>query len=211
MKKSIDAKGLACPQPVILCRKTMAVGGLSEMEITVDNDAARENVVRFLKFTGAAEPRVVSAGSVHTISAAVSPAMIAKAGGGEPAPACEEEPQIAAPQLGGKTLFFSADQIGRGDETLGKLLVKGLLYAVSELSRPPKTLVLMNSGVRLAAERAETIELLKTIEAKGTEILVCGTCLDYYHLKESLGAGRVSNLYEITERFLASADVVTVA
>ena len=211
MKKSIDAKGLACPQPVILSRKTMAAGDLSEIEITVDNDAARENVVRFLKFTGATDPRVVSAGSVHTITTGVTAAMVAKAGGGEPAPACEEEPQTATQQLSGKTLFFSAAQIGRGDEALGKLLVKGLLYTVSELSRPPKTLVFMNAGVRLAAERVETIELLKTIEAKGVEILVCGTCLDYYHLKESLGAGHVSNLYEITERFLSSADVVTVA
>ncbi len=211
MKKSIDAKGLACPQPVIMSRKMMAAGNLDEIEIMVDNDAARENVVRFLKFTGSAEPRVASAGSVHTITAMVSPTMIAKAGGGETAPACEEEPQTGGQLYTGKTLFFSADQVGRGDETLGKLLVKGLLYTVSELQRPPKTLVFMNSGVRLAAEREETIALLKTIQAKGVEILVCGTCLDYYHLKEKLGAGRVSNLYEITERFLASADVVTVA
>lgn len=211
MKKSIDAKGLACPQPVIMSRKAMMAGQLDEIEVIVDNDAARENVVRFLKFTGAS-PRVTSAGSVHTISAAVTPAIIAKAAGNEPETACEDEPQAAeGQQLSGKTLFFSADQIGRGDEALGKLLVKGLLYTVSELQKPPKTLVFMNSGVRLAAEREETIELLKTIQAKGVEILVCGTCLDYYHLKEGLRAGRVSNLYEITERFLSSADVITVA
>jgi len=211
MKKSIDAKGLACPQPVIMSRKAMMAGQLDEIEVIVDNDAARENVVRFLKFTGAA-PSVASAGTVHTIRAAVTATMIAKAGGNEPDTACEDEAQApGGQQLSGKTLFFSADQIGRGDETLGKLLVKGLLYTVSELQKPPKTLVFMNSGVRLAAEREETIELLKIIQAKGVEILVCGTCLDYYHLKEGLRAGRVSNLYEITERFLSSADVITVA
>ncbi len=212
MKKSIDAKGLACPKPVIMSRKAIAAGDLDEIEVTVDNDAARENVVRFLKFTGASEPRVESFGSVHTISAVVSAAMITKAAGGDPAPESEGEPPIkAARQAGGKTLFFSADQIGRGDETLGKLLVKGILYTISEMQKPPKTLVFMNSGVRLAAEREETIAILKAIQAKGVEILVCGTCLDYFHLKEKLGAGRVSNLYEITEKFLSSADVVTVA
>jgi selenium metabolism protein YedF len=211
MKKSVDAKGLVCPQPVIMCRKTLAAGGLDEIEVVVDNDAARENVVKFLTFTGAVQPRVLSAGSVHTITSPVTPGMVAKASGGEPAPACEEEPQKPGTELSGKTLFFSSDQIGRGDETLGRLLIKGLLYTLSELAHPPKTLVLMNSGVRLAAERAETIELLGLIQAKGVEILVCGTCLDYYHLKDGLRAGRVSNLLEITERFLASQDVVTIS
>ncbi len=209
MKKSIDAKGLACPRPVIMSRKAIAAGDLDEIEVTVDNDAARENVVRFLKFTGASEPRVESFGSVHTISSVVTPAMTAKAAGGDPATESEGEQEVQ--RYSGKALFFSADQIGRGDETLGKLLVKGILYTISELQKPPETLVFMNSGVRLAAEREETMEILKAIQAKGVEILVCGTCLDYFHLKEKLGAGRVSNMYEITEKFLSSTDVVTVA
>jgi selenium metabolism protein YedF len=212
MKKSIDAKGLACPRPVILTRNALVVGELDEIEITVDNDAARENVVRFLEFAGASEPRVVSAGTLHTISAAVTPAMTAKIAAGKTTSAMEEEPSSAeARRYSGKTLFFSADQIGSGDETLGKLLVKGLLYTVSELASPPKTLVFMNSGVRLATEREDTIDLLRIIQEKGAEILVCGTCLDYFQLKEKLRAGRVSNLYEITEKFLSSADVVTVS
>jgi selenium metabolism protein YedF len=212
MRKSLDARGLACPQPVIMCRKVIAEGGLEEIEVIVDNEAARENVVRFLRFAGAGSPSVVMEGPVATISSPVTGAMIEKAGGKAPAPACEEE-ESAVPRapLTGKTVFFSSDQIGRGDEALGKLLVKGFLYTLSEMDRPPKTLVFMNSGVRLAAEREETIELLRTMEARGVELLVCGTCLDYLHLKESLRAGRVSNLYEITERFLAPEGVVTVA
>ena len=212
MRKSIDAKGLACPQPVILCRKMLGEGGLDEIEIVVDNEAARLNVVRFLKFCGAAEPIVASRGSVHAISAAVSEPMVKKARGAEPAPACDEDgAPVSAEKLSGKTLFFSADQIGRGDEALGKILVRGMLYTLSELERPPAALVFMNSGVRLAAEREDTIELLKKIDARGVQILVCGTCLDFYHLTEKLQAGRVSNLYEITELFLSSAMVVTVS
>ena len=211
MRKSIDAKGLACPQPVIMCRKALAEAGLDEIEVIVDNDAARQNVIRFLRFCGAAEPIVASRGSVHAISAAVSESMIHKARAGEPAPSCEEEETQPVERLSGKTLFFSADQVGRGDETLGRLLVRGLLYAVSELERPPRTLIFMNSGVRLAAEREDTIELLRKIEGRGAEVLVCGTCLDYYHLSEKLAAGRISNLYEITEKFLQTGSVVTVA
>jgi selenium metabolism protein YedF len=212
MKRSLDARGLACPQPVMLCRGALASGGLDEIEVIVDNEAARENVVRFLGFSGSPGPRVSSAGGVHTIIAAVSPGMIEKAAGLEPAPECEDESEPKGPRTAGaKTLFFSSDQIGRGDEALGRLLIKGLLYTLSELASPPGTLVFMNSGVRLAAERQETIELLKILESKGSELLVCGTCLDYLHLKEGLGAGRVSNLFEITERLLSPADVVTIA
>jgi len=211
MRKSIDAKGLACPQPVILCRKAMAEAGLDEIEIVVDNEAARENVLRFLRFTGAAEPVVASRGRVHAISAPVTPAMREKARGREPAPACEDEPQTAPRQFAGKTVFLSSDQIGRGDEALGRLLVRGFLHTIGELDRPPRTLVLMSSGVRLAAEQEDAIELLRGIESRGVEILVCGTCLDYFHLLDTLRVGRVSNLYEITEKFLGTGEVVTVS
>ncbi len=212
MRKSIDAKGLACPQPVIMCRKALAEGGLDEIEVIVDNEAARQNVIRFLKFCGASEPVVASRGTVHAITTGVSESMVQKARGGEPAPACEDdEAPATAERLSGKTLFFSADQIGRGDEALGKVLIRGMLYALSELEKPPAVMVFMNSGVRLAAEREDTIELLKKMEARGSRVLVCGTCLDYFRLTEGLRAGRVSNLYEITEMFLTPAEVVTVS
>jgi selenium metabolism protein YedF len=221
MKKSIDAKGLACPEPVILCRKAMAEADLDEIELIVDNEAARQNVIRFLKFTGAAEPVVASRGPVHAISALVTAAMREKARGGASRPAGEKDPQEAAARLSAvqlatakfaaKTVLLSSDQIGRGDETLGKLLARGLLNTLGELDRPPRTLVLISSGVRLAAEREETIELLKKIESRGVEILVCGTCLDYFHLLDSLRAGRVSNMYEITEKLLGQEGVVTIS
>jgi selenium metabolism protein YedF len=213
MKRSIDAKGLACPQPVILCRKALTEGDLDEIELVVDNEAARQNVIRFLKFIGAAEPVVASRGPVHAISALVTQAMRDKARGGTPAAARGEESQGASSerQFAGKTIFLSSDQIGRGEEELGRLLVRGLLHTLGELDLPPRTLVLMNAGVRLATEREETIELLKRIESRGVEILVCGTCLDYFHLLDRLRAGRVSNMYEITEKFLAPDGVVTLS
>ncbi len=216
MKRSIDAKGLACPQPVILCRKAVAEPGLDEIEIIVDNEAARQNVLRFLRFTGASDPAVARRGSAYAISAAVTPAMREKARGNVPAPACEEEEgATAAPDPGrqfvGKTIFLSSDQIGRGDEALGRLLMQAFLHTLGELERAPRTLVLMNSAVRLAAESRETIEMLQKLETRGVEILVCGTCLDYLHLMETHRAGRVSNMYEITERFLQTADVVTIS
>jgi selenium metabolism protein YedF len=210
MRKSIDAKGLACPQPVIMCRKAIAEAGVDEIEIIVDNEAAWQNVLRFLRFTGSVEPVVASRGQVHAISAVVTSAMREKARGGSLAQAGDEESPLQ-PRLARKTIFLSSDQIGRGDEALGRLLMRGFLHTLGELDMPPRTLVFMNSGVRLAAEQEETIELLRAIEARGVEILVCGTCLDYLHLVDNLRVGRISNLYEITEQFLQTGDVVTVS
>ena len=210
MRKSIDAKGLACPQPVILCRKAMAEPGLDEIEVIVDNEAARENVVRFLRFTGAANPVVASQGTVHAIRASVTASMRERAQGNATNPACEEEGD-SPEKLAGKTIFLSSDQIGRGDETLGRLLMRGLLNTLGELASPPRTILFMNSGVRLAAEQEEAIELLRKIESRGVELLVCGTCLDYYHLVDRLRVGRISNMYEIAEKFLAPGDVVTLS
>ena len=159
MKRSIDARGLACPQPVIACRKAMMEPGLDEIAITVDNEPARENVLRFLKFTGSSPPRVASRGAVHTISAVVTPAMREKARGGDPAPACDDE-ESAQPQrepekkLSGKTIFLSSDQVGRGDEALGRLLLRGFLHTIAELDRPPRTVVLMNQAILASQTRA---------------------------------------------------------
>ena len=179
----------------------------------MDNEAARENVVRFLRFAGAESPSVVVAGPVATISSPVTGAMIEKAGGKAPAPAMqrggERGPARAADRR--RPSFSPPTRSAAGTRRSASCLVRGFLYTLSEMEAPPKTLVFMNSGVRLAAERGDTIELLRTIEARGVELLVCGTCLDYLHLKEGLRAGRVSNLLEITERFLAPEGVVTVA
>jgi len=190
----------------------MVEASLDDIEIIVDNEAARENVVRFLRFTGAVDPVVASQGSVHVITASVTPAMREKSLGGAPAPARDEGEQSDLPQkFAGKTIFLSSDQIGRGDETLGRLLMWGLLHTIGELQRPPRTIVFMNSGVRLAAQQEEAIELLRTIESRGVQLLVCGTCLDYFHLVDKLRVGRISNMYEIAEKFLAPEDVVTLS
>ncbi|HHW91906.1 MAG TPA: sulfurtransferase-like selenium metabolism protein YedF, partial [Firmicutes bacterium] len=74
----------------------------------------------------------------------------------------------------------------------------------------PAAIILINGGVKLAAQGAETVPSLEVLTAAGVEILVCGTCLDYYGLKESLAVGTVSNMYTITEKLLQAQRVITV-
>ena len=195
----IDARGLACPHH--------EVGLQVELDL-VDGEAARENVLRFAAYAGRAAKSVSCADGATVVEiSAAEPVTAAEPGqdtapGGTPvqaqaiaaprgAPAGSSAPQ--APE----TIFIAADLIGQGDNELGRLLMKGFLYALAEGERLPRRIILMNSAVSLAAEGSASLENLRRIEARGVEILACGTCLDFFALKASLGAGRVSNMYEI--------------
>lgn len=96
-------------------------------------------------------------------------------------------------------VVVSSDRMGSGNDELGKVLVKGFIFAVTQLDELPEQMLFYNGGAVLTCEGADTLEDLKSLEAQGVEILTCGTCLDYYGLKEKLQVGSVTNMYAIVE------------
>ena len=100
--------------------------------------------------------------------------------------------------------------MGDGSEELGKILIKGFIYTVSEYENLPKTIIFFNSGVKLTTEGSECIDDLKKLQAKGVKIVSCGTCLDYYGLKEKLLVGEVTNMYTIYETLYKSSKVISI-
>ncbi len=204
----IDARGLACPRPVVLAKKAIEENPGAAVAVVVDGEAARENVLRFAAYAGRAAKSVPSGeGATIVEISAADPSAAAEPGpGAAPGGTPVQAHAIAAPRgapAGGaaprapETMFIAADRIGQGDDELGRLLMKGFLYAVAEGEKLPRRIILMNSAVSLAVEGSASLENLRRIEARGVEILACGTCLDFFSLKASLGAGRVSNMYEI--------------
>ena len=95
--------------------------------------------------------------------------------------------------------MIAADHMGEGKEELGKVLIKGFIFALTQLEELPKTILFYNGGAKITTEGSESLEDLKTLEAQGVEIMTCGTCLDYYGLKEKLQVGTVTNMYSIVE------------
>lgn len=186
-RKVIDARGLACPEPVVLAKKAIEEGGFEILEVLVDNDSARENVLRYASHVHLAAAHVGSEGASQRIeiraAAAESPAAPIPA----PAPASEA----------GVTILLSANTIGRGDDELGALLMRGFTYALAEGESLPARVILMNSGIRLGIEGSESLANLKKLGERGVDIAACGTCLEFYGLKGKLAVGRVSNMYEI--------------
>ncbi len=189
--RSLDARGLPCPQPVILARKALAEGGFDTLEITVDDAASRENLLKFGAYAKC-QVEAVDEGGLTRIR--LSPQ------GFTPASALTEACPLPEGSSGGgpvEVVLLSADGIGQGDPELARLLMRGFVYTLTEAERVPRRLLLMNSGVKLAVEGSESLANLQKLEARGVEVLACGTCLEFFGLTSRLAVGGSTNMYEI--------------
>jgi selenium metabolism protein YedF len=194
----VDARGLACPQPVILTRQALAEGGFDVLELLVDDAAARDNVVRYAEYAKCVVESVAEEQEASRI--VIRPGLGLGAG-----PAAVPEALLvpaAAGSAGGATVFISSPGIGTGDPQLAVLLMRGFLYALTEAEQVPARIILMNGGVRLAVEGSDSLANLRRLAERGVEILACGTCLEFFQLKDALAVGRISNMYEIAELLL---------
>ena len=97
----------------------------------------------------------------------------------------------------GMVIVLSANVMGTGDEKLGTSLMKAFVFAVTKQDVLPETIVCYNTGAYLTCEGADTLEDMKILEAEGVNILTCGTCLDFYGIKDKLAVGSVTNMYEM--------------
>lgn len=198
MNIDIDCSGLTCPIPVIKTRERIAEGG-GAFSVLVDNDAACENVSRFAENSGCSvEVSGVEGGFIVRVTP-----------GEKAAEAAEPLPVTCQVPAGDKVIFIGSDELGRGERELGTALAKAFLYACTENEDRPSKMVFMNSGVRLVTENDETVAHVKQLEDGGVEIVVCGTCLDFYGLKEDLQVGRVSNMYEIQSILIGAGHLVS--
>ena len=108
----------------------------------------------------------------------------------------------------GLVLVLASDEMGQGDAVLGRLLMKGFVYAVTQQDKLPETVLLFNGGAKLSCQGSDSLEDLKELEAQGVEILTCGTCLNHYGIAEKLLVGNVTNMYEIVEKMTGAKKIV---
>ncbi len=197
MSKIVDARGLACPQPVILTRKALQES--DAVTTIVDNETARSNVSRMAAKQGCqvdVEEREDGI-YVHLTRREESAEEIA--------------PQMVAvpPASGPLVLTVPSDIMGRGDEELGGILVRAFFHTLGEMEPLPQTIIFFNSGVKLVVEGSPVVEDLQALKARGIEILACGTCLGHFELKDKVVVGEVSNMYTIAETMLGAGKVVS--
>lgn len=196
---TVNAMGDNCPIPVIKTKKAMqALNGPETIEVLVDNEIAVQNVTKMAAASGGQV-------SSEKLSDAEFKIMIQMEG----APAASEEEVSCVPDARDNTVVVvSSDRMGTGNDELGKVLIKGFIFAVTQLDTLPKTMLFYNGGATLTAEGSDSLEDLKSLEAQGVEIMTCGTCLDYYGLKEKLQVGTVTNMYSIVETMAKAGRII---
>ena len=205
-KKIVDARGLACPLPVVNAKKAaeeLHTGDV--LTVLVDNEIAVQNLQKFAKQKGFSATGEKKAEKEFEVTINV----VSDAAAQPVAEEAEEEIVCAVDaRKNGMVVVLSANVMGTGDEKLGTNLMKAFVFAVTKQDQLPETIVCYNTGAYLTCEGADTLEDLKALEAEGVNILTCGTCLDFYGIKDKLAVGTVTNMYEIVEVMEKAKNIV---
>lgn len=191
--RQIDATGKACPIPVIEAKKALSEAVTSGVMIIVDNIIAVQNLEKMAGGFGY--------GFSYKEEAGTFKAIIQKDAG-------TEVPLYDPPPPGRKlVVVLTSDALGDGSGELGRILMKAFIYSLTELDAVPSAVIFMNRGAYLTAEGSNATDDLKILEGKGTEVLTCGTCSDYYGFSGSPAVGSTIDMFGITER-MALADAI---
>jgi selenium metabolism protein YedF len=191
----IDCRGLACPQPVVTTKQALDQLKEGEMIVIVDNASSCNNVERFVRSQGCSV-EIKEEGQDFYIH-------VRRTGGqGEEKTAPSEE---KAKRI---VVYINSHLLGEGDEALGSFLMKAFLKTLLDFETQPNRLILVNSGVQLAAADSKVLESLQGLSEKGVEIVCCGTCIDFYGLKGKTKVGVISNMYDIIQSMLESDRVL---
>lgn len=197
----VDALGDACPIPVVKTKNAIKeLNGAGEVLTLVDNEIAVQNLTKMANQKG----YVVKSEKISDQEYHVTMTI------GETAKeeAAADEVVCSPDRRNNTVVVISSDSMGSGDDTLGKALMKGFIYALSQQDSLPSTILFYNGGAKITGGDGPSIEDLKNLEAEGVEILTCGTCLNHYGLTDSLKVGGVTNMYVIVEKMTNASLII---
>jgi selenium metabolism protein YedF len=203
----LDCKGLPCPQPVLRCREAIDTSGLEGFSVVVDNEAARENVSRFLDQKGYEASVAAEGEGVYTITARRLSA------GAAEHDACEvmDEGEVAA--VGGRRqicALITADVMGAGDDELGAKLMQNFLSTLPELGGDLWRIMLVNGGVKLTSGEHPASQKLLDLAEAGVDVLACGVCLEHFGLSDAKVVGQTTNMLDIVTSLQLAGKVIRI-
>ncbi len=202
---TIDTRGRLCPEPLIMARNGLReIQEGEKMLVISDNEISYHNLMSFLEDLGT-NPMVSKKEGTYQIEV-TKPS--------ETAPKNDSNPEdyCAVPQSpearDNYVVVARSCYMGEGDEDLGELLIRGYFNALKEMDTLPTHIIMYNGGVKLSMKDTDTAAALGELEDKDVSVLVCGTCVDYYQMKEQVGVGRISNMYQIASVLAETEKVV---
>ncbi len=189
--KTLDCRGLACPQPVINTKDALH-SATSPLLVIVDNEAACSNVSRVAASHGS-QVAVTRRDSEYHLTltpgtAAASPA--------------------EATSAANLVVYVSSEAMGRGDDQLGAILMAAFLDTLSQFKGTISHAIFINSGAKLTVQGSPVLEQVRQLEELGVQILICGTCLNYFGIADQLAVGSVSNMYAIIETLAQAGRII---
>ncbi|WP_295138019.1 sulfurtransferase-like selenium metabolism protein YedF [uncultured Catenibacterium sp.] len=189
--RKLDARGLECPLPVVKTKELLKESS-ETVEVVVDNETAVENLKKFAKVKG-----------YDAVSNKVNEDYHVVISSGEQV----VEEKKADNILKGQIVVLSSDSLG-SDNKLGKILMKSFIFALTKQDAFPETILFYNEGVKITTQESDTLNDLLFLESEGVEIVNCGTCLDFFKLKDDLKVGSITNMYDIVERMEKAEKVI---
>lgn len=190
MKQTVDARGLAYPEPVIMTKKALDSQEVSEVLAIVDNSLALENISLMA--------RTMNLGSMVEEQDGLFYINITK--------------EEAVPQKqglkGGALVLVKSNVLGQGDDQLGSTLMKNFIYTLTQMEGELQTLIFLNGGVLLTTAGSEVLQQIKKLEKSGVVVVSCGTCLDFYGLTDKLEVGSIGNMYTIVEEIFHARKLI---
>ena len=200
---TVNAIGDACPVPVVKTRKAMeTIKGAEVVETLVDNEIAVENLKKMAGQMGYEVKDQKLEEGKYSVQIMVTEAEKTE---NIQADICDCRPTAASD----KVVVIRSNVMGEGDPELGKVLIKGFIYALSQQEELPKTILFYDGGAYLTCEGSASLDDLKELEHRGVKILTCGTCLNFYGLSEKLKVGEVTNMYEIAATMSKASLIVS--
>ena len=185
-EEKLDCRGLACPSPVLKTKELIDRENVERVTVVVDNEAAKENVGRFLARNGY-EVQVQEGKGEFEVTGSRSQEAVCEVF--IPEPSGESEEKIL--------VLLGTDRMGRGDDELGRKLMINFVGTLKEMGPSLWRILMLNAGVKLAIEGSALLEPLQELEKEGVSILVCGTCLSHFELMEQKRIGETTNMLDI--------------
>ena len=203
---TVNAMGDTCPIPVVKTKNAIAsLKGADVVETLVDNEIAVENLKKMADQKGyKSTSEKLEEGKYRVCIIVENVVDNVEKKDGDGGKFCDCTPEKES----NKVVVIRSFVMGEGDPELGKVLIKGFIYALSQMETHPDTILFYNGGAKLTTEDSESLEDLKKMEEEGVEILTCGTCLKHYGLMEKLMVGKVTDMYTIAERMTGADKVI---
>ncbi|MBD3344039.1 MAG: sulfurtransferase-like selenium metabolism protein YedF [Chitinivibrionales bacterium] len=197
--KTVDARGKACPQPIVMTKKALAgLADNDEMVVLVDNETSSQNVQRFLQSNGM-ESSSSREGDTYTITVTkIQPDL------SHP----DAEAYCSTGKTGNHVICITGQRMGIGAEELGDILIRAFINSLKEVSPLPRCLIFYNSGINHVLSDSPVLQSIRELESLGVEVIVCGTCAKFYDQTDYVAVGTISNMYDIIEQLTSASKVI---